>query len=89
MDIQPVDAYPPDMDILDAVHGRGSPITLHGDVMHHEIQAVRSPDDIPGRGVCPAFLFPGCVEADDTRYFHVIGTPDINHGVLELCVMHL
>ena len=89
MDIQAVDAYPFNMDILHAVHGRSAPIPLHGNVLQLQVQAVRGADDIAGRGVRPALLLPSGIEPDDIRDFHVIGTPDINHGVLELRVVHL
>ena len=89
MDIQAVDAHPFDMDILHAVHGRSAPIPLHGNVLQLQVQAVRGTDDIAGRGVRPAHLFAGRIEPDNIRDFHVIGTPDINHGVLELRIVHL
>ena len=89
VDIQAVDAYPFDVDILYAVHGRRAPIPLHGNILQLQIQTVRGTDDIAGRGVRPAHLFAGGIEPDNIRDFHVIGTPDINHGVLELRVVHL
>ena len=89
VDIQAVDAHPFDMDILHAVHGRSAPIPLHGNVLQLQVQAVRGADDIAGRGVRSAHLFAGGIEPDDIRDLHIIGTPDINHGVLELRVVHL
>ena len=89
VDIQAVDAYPFDVDILYAVHGRRAPIPLHGNILQLQIQTVRGTDDIAGRGVRPAHLFAGRIEPDNIRDLHVIGTPDINHGVLELRVVHL
>ena len=65
VDVQAVDVHARDMHVLDTVHRRSAPISLHAYIVQADLQTVRRAQHIARRARLSVRLFPRRVEARD------------------------